>query len=280
MHSITHKSAIMTCILDPPDLVDRSDVRFFKVFLYYIGKTQDVVRNREELFANATEPVWTQVLENQRFDAYEFTGLDPSSVYKCKAQIHMKDLSNGEDDGRSVGEIFELEEMVFNTTTEPLLDEPLFDENFSLYSSRNLEDQFDRSSDLYNFQVKHLRPPLCESEKVLKDFSHPFGMPGETEEEIREKRKQINSELLAARGTKDWKEFINQSYKYTPHTREGRQKRVDRLLMISNAIDAFDEIPNVPRYAGDDPKKSRHFLKNDWFMGPFYSYDVNYLNKD
>ena len=97
---------------------------------------------------------------------------------------------------------------------------------------------------------------------------------------MKEKRRKINKELLAEKSEKNWKDFVNQSYKYAPHTREGRQKRFERLLMVTNAIDAFDEIPDVPRYAGDDPKKSRHFLKNDWFMGPFYSYDSNYLNTE
>mmetsp|Transcript_5034 Transcript_5034/g.5728 ORF Transcript_5034/g.5728 Transcript_5034/m.5728 type:complete len:123 (+) Transcript_5034:394-762(+) len=119
----------------------------------------------------------------------------------------------------------------------------------------NSEDQFDRSSDLYNLNIKHRHPALSESEKVLKDYSHPYSMAEEDQEEVKDKRKKINKELLQARKHKDWKDFINQSYKYTPHTQEGRQKRVDRMLMISAAIDAYDEIPDVPMTASSDPKE-------------------------
>ena len=57
------------------------------------------------------------------------------------------------------------------------------------------------------------------------------------------------------------------------------KNRVDRYLIVAQAIDAFDEIPDVPHYEGNDPTPGRKFFKNDWHMGPFYSYDVNYLQR-
>lgn len=44
-------------------------------------------------------------------------------------------------------------------------------------------------------------------------------------------------------------------------------------------MDAFDEIPDNPMYDDDNSTKGKKFLRNDWFMGPFYSYDANYLKK-
>ena len=75
-----------------------------------------------------------------------------------------------------------------------------------------------------------------------------------TLEEIKQERRKLNKQLLAARGARNWKEFVNQGFKYTPVTKEGRQTRVDRLIMVSNAIDAFDEIPQLPMSEKDDPK--------------------------
>lgn len=141
------------------------------------------------------------------------------------------------------------------------------------------EDPYDRDGDQFHMDVKYRHPSISQSERVLKDYSAPFDDRSQTIEEIKETRKKLHKELLAARGAKDWKDFVNQSYKYTPHTEEGKKIRFERFLMVTNAIDAFDEIPNVPMYDSDDPKKGRHFLRNDWFMGPFYSYDHNYLNK-
>ena len=57
------------------------------------------------------------------------------------------------------------------------------------------------------------------------------------------------------------------------------KNRVDRYLIVAQAIDAYDEIPDVPHYEGDDPTPGRKFFKNDWYMGPFYSFDANYLQK-
>jgi hypothetical protein len=124
-----------------------------------------------------------------------------------------------------------------------------------------------------------LRPVFCQSEEALQDYSEPFDRFSEEIKETIKKRKKIKKELLAARGARSWKEFVNQSYKYGPHTKEGKQTRLDRFMMVTDAIDVFNEIPDVPRYDGDEPKQGRQFLKNDWFMGPFYSYDHNFLNK-
>ena len=142
-------------------------------------------------------------------------------------------------------------------------------------SSLNSEDEYDPHSDRYKFNVKHRHPILCQSERVLKDYSEVSQSLNTQIEEAKKKSKEI----LAARQSRNWKDFVNQSYKYTPFTKEGKQKRLDRMLMVSDAMDAFDEIPDVPMYNGDEPRKGRQFLKNDWSMGPFYSYDFNYLNK-
>jgi hypothetical protein len=41
------------------------------------------------------------------------------------------------------------------------------------------------------------------------------------------------------------------------------------MLLIGNAIDAFQDVPEV-----NDGHRMMH---NDWGMGPFYAWDQNYL---
>ena len=48
-----------------------------------------------------------------------------------------------------------------------------------------------------------------------------------------------------------------------------RDKRLNRYMLIGQAIDAFEDVPKEP--------KGQQFMKNDWFNGPFYAWDKNFL---
>lgn len=48
------------------------------------------------MLTNAVDPVHVQTIHNQKFDAYEFVHLEAATVYKCKAEIHMKQYFNGQ----------------------------------------------------------------------------------------------------------------------------------------------------------------------------------------
>jgi hypothetical protein len=54
---------------------------------------------------------------------------------------------------------------------------------------------------------------------------------------------------------------------------EDRQKRV---IYSTNAILQFEEKFNFKVRAGENIVPENPFLKNEWFMGPLYSYDLNY----
>jgi hypothetical protein len=47
-----------------------------------------------------------------------------------------------------------------------------------------------------------------------------------------------------------------------------RDQRVKRAIILGNALDALEDIPVQ--------EEGRKFLKNDWHMGPFYSWNKNY----
>ena len=48
-----------------------------------------------------------------------------------------------------------------------------------------------------------------------------------------------------------------------------KDKRLNRMLLIGNAIDAYQDVPEM--------NNGQQFMKNDWKMGPFYAWDQNFL---
>ncbi|CAK66327.1 unnamed protein product (macronuclear) [Paramecium tetraurelia] len=84
---------------------------------------------------------------------------------------------------------------------------------------------------------------------------------------IFENRQEIKSMIQKARNNSSAKGFIYSEYKVNKPP-ELKQERLKRIWMISKGQEFFDEV-----YGNIDP--GFQFLKNDWFMGPFYSYDPN-----
>ena len=70
---------------------------------------------------------------------------------------------------------------------------------------------------------------------------------------------------MAARYSKNNEDFVKSGYKSLRP--ELRQDRLKRTILISHGIQMADTI-----YKHSEGKQ---LFKNDWFMGPFYSYDGN-----
>ena len=68
-------------------------------------------------------------------------------------------------------------------------------------------------------------------------------------------RDSLKAEILAGRQTKDWKTFIKCGYKFA-QPEENKMKRMKRALIVGNAIDAFEDVPNQ--------EKGFRFLQNEW----------------
>ncbi|CAD8106274.1 unnamed protein product [Paramecium primaurelia] len=84
---------------------------------------------------------------------------------------------------------------------------------------------------------------------------------------IFQSKQEIKSMIQRARNNSSAKGFIYSEYKINKPP-ELKQERLKRIWMISKGQEFFDEV-----YGNIDP--GLQFLKNDWFMGPFYSYDPN-----
>ena len=104
------------------------------------------------------------------------------------------------------------------------------------------------------------------SEIALKIFAeNKAGTPDEIS-----KRKEIKSNILNARKTKDINCFINSDYKFCK-PKELSQLRKKRIVMIAESMELFDDIYEITK-----KNKDLGLLKNEWFMGPFYMYDHNF----
>ena len=79
---------------------------------------------------------------------------------------------------------------------------------------------------------------------------------------------------MAARYSKDYKDFANcqsSNLKFGRDDKE-RDKRIRRVLLVGHAMEALEEVPpDQGAYTG------KMFGKNDWGMGPLYSWNTNYL---
>jgi hypothetical protein len=78
--------------------------------------------------------------------------------------------------------------------------------------------------------------------------------------------------MMAARKHKDWSSYLHSGY--TKHSQPAHlsSQRVNRMLLISHAIDAFEDVPREP--------KGFRVMEGDWNHGPFYQWDRNFLEKN
>lgn len=77
--------------------------------------------------------------------------------------------------------------------------------------------------------------------------------------------KELDRAILAARYSKDTSDFVMAGHKSLRPDK--REDRIKRTMLISHGIQVADTIYKH--------SEGRELFKNDWFMGPFYSYDRN-----
>lgn len=88
-------------------------------------------------------------------------------------------------------------------------------------------------------------------------------------------KKEIQNIVLNGRFAKNTKSFINQTYKFAK-PKDTRQERLKRTLIVARGIETYDNIYGFRKEQSE--AKGQDFLKNDWFLGPFYSYNHNSKN--
>ena len=76
--------------------------------------------------------------------------------------------------------------------------------------------------------------------------------------------------MLAARRSRDWKDFARTGSRIYGRDEKDQSKRVRRYLMVANALRVNDAENGLAKKPGKEP------LKNSWAMGPFYQWDANF----
>ena len=122
-------------------------------------------------------------------------------------------------------------------------------------------------------QVPELKVPkrqkgICKSEYLLylKTKASNIGL------NIFDDEDEVKKEVMGARKYRGLSKYMNSDYKFCKpgFLKKSRRKRV---WIMSQAIDMFDDAYGYKR--GRAPK-GLNLLENDWFMGPFYSYNQNF----
>ena len=119
---------------------------------------------------------------------------------------------------------------------------------------------------------------LCESETTLNQYAeYKDKQKGVFKKDPKKDNicfQSIKSEIVAARYSKNWKDFADcqrsKAY-FGKRDDKEREKRVRRYILLADAYDALENIPN-------DERSGKRFMHNDWNLGPFYSWNHNYLD--
>jgi len=149
-------------------------------------------------------------------------------------------------------------------------------DNDELYTQNihasTLHDENESLDDILNkkrYQVQNLPKVkgLSLSEIALKIFTENKNSPNEIA-----KRKEIKSNILNARKTRDINRFVNSEYKFCK-PKELADLRKKRVMMVAESMELFDDIYEISK-----KHKDLTLFKNEWFMGPFYMYNHNFSN--
>ncbi|TNV71152.1 hypothetical protein FGO68_gene15642 [Halteria grandinella] len=263
-----------------PYTVSRKSIEFFEMRLWKEGSTKSIgeikkisqrgrpqsaaIHNQESI---DKRPIFEVEIKGNEADAYTLHNLDPATIYKAQMKIYVIDnTSRGNplqqkstgsfappEKKKIVYKITELQPILFATHQKPIDD--------------FISEELDRAREMK--REKSRRLPLAKSERVLYEFSKDqnFGLfPSKVSSG--ENIEQLKEAIKAARNHKDWRDYAMCGYKFSQEP-SLRDKRVNRYMLIGQAIDAFEDVPKEP--------KGSSFMKNDWFMGPFYAWDKNFL---
>ena len=86
--------------------------------------------------------------------------------------------------------------------------------------------------------------------------------------------KEVKKEIFRGRKYEGINKYMNSNYKFCK-PRFKKKERRKRVWIMSQAVDMYDDAYG---YKKNKAPKGMNFMKNDWFMGPFYSYNQNFEN--
>ncbi|CDW72920.1 UNKNOWN [Stylonychia lemnae] len=229
-----------------------------QITLWQIGSTKNISSLKK--IGEYNKLVFKDRIDDNLAGAYNLHNLKHSTAYKVMVELVFSDsnqrtleywpslmLPNGELKN------IQSEKRMFNTASMPV-DEYIEQElDFARQTKRQLTRKIQ----------------FAKSERVLYDYTQEEA----TYDMFKKKTDHANKEtlkqsMLAARGHKDWKDYARCGMKVA-QPEYNKDKRLNRMLLVGNAIDAYQDVPEL--------NNGQAFMKNDWKMGPFYAWDHNYL---
>jgi uncharacterized protein YfkK (UPF0435 family) len=130
--------------------------------------------------------------------------------------------------------------------------------------------EFDKEKIFDIHKMIFSRKIFSKSEKetidVISDYSKMNGLDGILS------KKDVKKLTFENRGYGNIENFKNSNYKFSKLMDEKRQKKV---IYSTNTILHFEE-KFLNKVTSGEEISENPFLKNEWFMGPLYSYNYNY----
>ncbi|KAL4512264.1 hypothetical protein ABPG72_005266 [Tetrahymena utriculariae] len=109
---------------------------------------------------------------------------------------------------------------------------------------------------------------LCESEDIL----YKAALANDVNKQVFKSDKEVLKKVMDARKSSNTQQYINESYKFAKPN-SNKMERLKRTLIIAQGVELYENIYGYRE--GNDQRNGFQFGQNDWFMGPFYSYDHN-----
>eukprot|EP00347_Sterkiella_histriomuscorum_P021058 403335423 len=251
-------SKLATVEFDPPQKILKRDIEHFQILLWEIGKTRTFEQLKK--VGSYTKLVFQNKIDDKLSEAYTIHNLNHSTAYRVQISLVFKPQNERTFDyWKSLqlpnGELKNLdsEEVMFNTAQQQI-DEYIEKEmNFARETKRE----------------KSRKIQFAQSERVLYDFGNDQDQDYLYKKNTDHANKEsLTQALYAARNHKSWKDFSKCGMKFS-QPEYNKDKRLNRMLLVGNAIDAFQDVP--------EQNDGHQLMKNNWNMGPFYAWDKNYL---
>lgn len=172
--------------------------------------------------------------------------IDDKFLYKLRVYLVEK-LFNGNEDTHKVSN------SLYLCTKYGLITEEIMDK---LYRAKYKTKKIYSISEKDNMKAIQVEIRLKELEGMLDD-------------------KTIRNFTLENRNHKNIEEFTNSKSRYS---KKMSDERVKKVLYSTNSRLFFDNKFNEQSKKNSDRGHKSPFLKNEWFMGPVYAYDENYIN--
>jgi len=231
--------------------IDFKDL-FYKTSIYILDKLQNVIRSnfipiypvnqnimQRDLFLMNKFVPGKQILITELTDNEERIPFDPINLYKLKVSLVYK-IPNSQFENQ----INNSNEILFNPKVGEVTQKYVDTMNREMFSKKKIFSKSEKDN------IKYVKAATALSgldnildEKDIKKFTHE----GRTYENI--------------------EQFINSKYKASKLLTDQRKKKI--IFSTQSRIHFEDKIEY-------ENEMKNPFMKNEWFMGPIYSYDHNY----